>query len=266
MTRCEIYLDNNATTRVLPEVVDAVASAMRDCGNPSSVHGAGSRARARLGEAREKVAAALSGQPGEVLFTSGATEANNLVIQSLLRGPMKGYRLVTSRVEHSSVLVAAECLGRWGHEVVIVPVDEDGLVCQDAIAGSISPGRTLVSVQWANNETGVIQPIARLAKRARSAGALFHTDAAQAVGKIPVDLSRVPVDFMSMSAHKVHGPPGVGALVARKRNLLAPSFSEAPKSTRCGQAPRTFRQSSDSVSRYHCVPYTSGPPCCAPKR
>ena len=223
MNSREIYLDNNATTRVLPEVVDAVARAMRDgYGNPSSLHGAGSRARTRLWEARERVAAAVSAQPEDVLFTSGASEANNVVIQSLLRGPMKEFRLVTSVVEHSSVLATAEELERQGREVVMVPVDEVGVVCEDALVDAIAPGRTLVSVQWANNETGVVQPIARLLNRSRELGAIFHTDAVQAVGKIPVDVSTVPVDFMSVSAHKVHGPLGVGALVAPNRNLLTP--------------------------------------------
>ena len=223
MNSREIYLDNNATTRVLPEVVNAVARAMRDgYGNPSSVHGAGSRARAQLWEAREQVAASVSAQPDGILFTSGASEANNLVIQSLLDGPMKGYRLVTSVVEHSSILAAAEALERSGQEVVTVPVDENGLASEDAVMDAIVPSRTLVSIQWANNETGVVQPIARLVERARGLGALFHTDAVQAVGKIPVDLRVVPVDFMSVSAHKVHGPLGVGALVTRNRKLLTP--------------------------------------------
>ena len=219
----EIYLDNNATTRVLPEVGNAVARAMRDgYGNPSSVHGAGSRARARLWEAREQVAASVSAGPDQVLFTSGASEANNLVIQSLLDGPMKGYRLVTSVIEHSSILATAEALMQSGREVVTVPVDENGLVSEGALVDAIVPGRTLVSIQWANNETGVVQPVARLVELARGAGALFHTDAVQAVGKIDVDLSEVPVDFMSISAHKVHGPLGVGALVTRDRGLLTP--------------------------------------------
>ena len=219
----EIYLDNNATTRVLPEVVNAVARAMRDgYGNPSSVHGAGSRARTRLLEAREQVAASVSAQPEQVLFTSGASEANNLVIQSLLDGPMNGYRLVTSVIEHSSIRATAEALARSGHEVVTVPVDDNGLVSEDALVDAIVPSRTLVSIQWANNETGVVQPIARLVDLARGLGALFHTDAVQAVGKIHVDLTVVPVDFMSVSAHKVHGPLGVGALVTQDRRLLTP--------------------------------------------
>lgn len=223
MTGREVYLDNNATTRVLPEVADAVSRAMLDgYGNPSSVHAAGARARRELRRARDRVAALVSASQGDVLFTSGASEANNLVIQSLLDGPMGGYRLVTTAVEHSSILAAAREVERRGREVAVLPVDEHGQVAVGALEAAIAPGRTLVSVQWANNETGVVQPIQRLAERARGLGALFHTDAVQAVGKVPVDLEAVPVDFLSLSGHKLHGPLGVGALVARDCTLLRP--------------------------------------------
>ena len=196
---------------------------MRDgYGNPSSVHAAGVRARGQLWKARAQVAAAVAADPGDILFTSGASEANNLVVQSLLAGPIKGYRLVTSVVEHSSILTAAEALESRGCDVVVLPVDTDGLIDEDAVTDAIVPGRTLVSVQWANNETGVIQPIPRLVERAHALGALFHTDAVQAVGKLPIDLTAVPVDFLSLSAHKLHGPLGVGALFASERRLLQP--------------------------------------------
>ena len=223
MIRREVYLDNNATTRVLPEVAKAVTRAMLDgTGNPSSVHLAGGQARAKLREAREQVAMLVSADPAEVVFTSGASEANNLVIQSLLGGPIDGYRLVTTAVEHSSVLAAARHVEQQGREVVVLPVDEDGQVSAAALAAAVVPGRTLVSVQWANNETGVVQPVQRLAELARGLGALFHTDAVQAVGKVPVDMEAVPVDFLSLSGHKLHGPLGVGALVVRDRSLLRP--------------------------------------------
>ena len=224
MRRREIYLDNNATTRALPEVIEAVTRVMRDgYGNPSSVHSAGARARALLTQAREQVAAAVgSVDPINVIFTSGATEANNLVLHSLLAGPLKGYRLVTTAVEHSSILAAGHVLRECGCEVVVLPVDADGVVSVDALGEEIAPGRTLVSVQWANNETGVIQPIPELVEQTHSAGGLFHTDAVQGVGKIPVDVESVPADFLSLSGHKLHGPLGVGALVARNKKLLAP--------------------------------------------
>lgn len=221
--RREVYLDNNATTRLLPEVAETVARVMRDgCGNPSSLHADGARARGRLRLAREQVASLVSADPAAVVFTGGATEANNLVLQSLLGGAMAGDRLVTTVVEHSSVLAVAESLERLGREVVALPVDSNGLVREDEMAGAVAPGRTLVSVQWANNETGVIQPVAKLAERARALGARFHTDAVQAVGKIPVDFGAVPVDFLSLSGHKLHGPLGTGAVVARDRSLLKP--------------------------------------------
>ena len=223
MIRREVYLDNNATTRVLPEVAEAVTRAMLDgAGNPSSVHLAGGQARAKLREAREQVAMLVSADPAEVVFTSGASEANNLVIQSLLGGPIDGYRLVTTAVEHSSVLAPARHVEQQGREVVVLPVDVDGQVSAAALAAAVVPGRTLVSVQWANNETGVVQPVQRLAELARGLGALFHTDAVQAVGKVSVDLEAVPVDFLSLSGHKLHGPLGVGALVVRDRSLLRP--------------------------------------------
>lgn len=223
MTGREVYLDNNATTRVLPEVAEAVTRAMLDgYGNPSSVHAAGTRARAELRRARDRVATLVSASRRDVVFTSGASEANNLVIQSLLDGPMDGHRLVTTAVEHSSVLVAAQEVERRGGQIVVLPVDEQGHLSTEVLEAAIAPGRTLVSVQWANNETGVVQPIRRLAEAARGLGALFHTDAVQAVGKVTVDLEAVPVDFLSLSGHKLHGPLGVGALIVRDRTLLRP--------------------------------------------
>lgn len=259
----EVYLDNNATTCVLPEVAEAVTRAMLDgCGNPSSVHTTGARARAMLTEARARVAASVSAKPDEVVFTSGASEANNLVVQSVLAGPMDGYRLVTSAVEHSSVLAAAREVERQGREVVVLPVDEHGQMSAEGLAAAIAPGRTLVSVQWANNETGVLQPVPRLAEAAREHGAVFHTDAVQAVGKVPVDLGVTPVDFLSLSGHKLHGPSGVGALVARDRSLLRPlafggdqegslrpGTENLPGIVGLGAALRLRRQRFDAVAR-----------------
>ncbi len=220
----EIYLDNNATTPALPEVADVVVQAMRvDYGNPSSAHRAGRRARAALWKARERVGASLSVQPEDVVFTSGASEANNMVVLNLLRGPLEGYRFVTTAVEHSSVLAPAGVVEDQGRDVIVVPVDERGIVDQEALLEAIVPGRTLVSVQWANGETGVVQPIDRLLEEVHARDALFHTDAVQAVGKAPVDLDLVGVDFASISAHKLHGPLGVGALVRRNPDLLAPT-------------------------------------------
>ena len=219
----EIYLDNNATTRPLPEVVDAVTRAMVEgYGNASSVHEAGKRARGLLARARDQVSGMVNAGLDDVVFTSGATEANNLVLHSLLAGELKGHRLVTTSVEHSSVLAAAEHLGAAGVDVVILEPDQDGLVHPPALLAAVDPGRTLVSIQWANNETGVIQSIPDLVQAAKSAGAKFHSDAVQAVGKIPVDLQSTPIDFLALSGHKIHGPLGVGALVGAGIHLLSP--------------------------------------------
>lgn len=222
-THREIYFDNNATTALLPEVMDAMAACCRMGPlNPSSVHRAGARARRALEEARERTATALGALPAQVLFTSGATEANHLVLRDLLAGSMKGFQLVTTAVEHSSILEAARRLEDWGVAIRILPVDRDGLIDLDELQDAIQPQRTLVSVQWANNETGVLQPLETIADLCQARGAVLHSDAVQAVGKLPVDLSKIPVDFLSLSGHKLHGPVGSGLLFRRDSAALSP--------------------------------------------
>ena len=221
-TNPEIYFDNNATTRPFPEVVDAMMACYR-LGplNASSIHEAGTRARKKLTEARERVAGALEVLPNQVVFTSGATEANHIILRNLMAGAMKGFRLVTSAVEHSSILEAARWLENRGGDVDILPVDGNGLIDLTDVARAIVPGRTLVSVQWANNETGVVQRLEAIAELCQAKGALLHSDGVQAVGKLPVDLAAVPVDFLSMSGHKLHGPVGSGVLFRRNPGALA---------------------------------------------
>ncbi|MEW6168756.1 MAG: cysteine desulfurase family protein [Pseudomonadota bacterium] len=214
-----IYLDNNATTRPAPEVIDAMAACLaRDWGNPSSSHAVGQDAKRVLGEARSAVAALLGAHPVEVVFTSGATEANQWVLEgasAALDG--KPPLLLLSAIEHSAQLKAARRLAQNGRaRLELMPVDRDGRVDLAAAARLIAPGVRLVSLMAANNETGVVQPVAEVAALAKAAGALFHIDATQAIGKLPFDFAHCGADLVSLSAHKVHGPKGIGALLVRK--------------------------------------------------
>ncbi len=206
------YLDHNATSPLRPAAFDAVVEALRVDGNPSSVHGPGRKARAIVDKARREVAALVGAQPAEMIFTSGGTEANNLALSGAGRP-----RVLVSAIEHDSVRRAVP-------EAEILPVDHDGVVdlaaLERALAASVEPA--LVSVMLANNETGVLQPIADVVRLARAAGALVHCDAVQGPGKVPVDFHGLGVDYLSFSAHKLGGPMGVGALVIRGSAPLRP--------------------------------------------
>ncbi len=217
-----VYLDFNATTPVDPRVVEAMLPYLSGpAGNPSSVHRFGRAARAAVDEARAEVAALVGALPEQVIFTSGGTEANNLAIRGVADGTV-AVGIAVSSVEHASVLAPAARLARRGGSVVQIPSDREGRILPEAVRGALDAGTRLVSVMWANNETGVIQPVAAIAELVRESGAWMHTDAVQAAGKIPVDFAAGGVHLMTLSAHKIYGPKGVGALVADRAVDLVP--------------------------------------------
>ncbi len=219
----EIYLDNNSSTRPTAEVREAVSRAMHEqFGNPSSAHRRGRIARDRLEEAREAVAQLCGAGAESTTFTSGGSEANSAVVLSPLMGMNpKISRVVTTQIEHSSVLACCRVLERAGVEVVFVPVGQGGIVRMDRLQEIELDDETLVTIHWVNNETGTIQPIEEIGRLCRTRGSLFHTDGAQAVGKIPVEMKRLPVDYLTLTAHKFHGPQGVGAVVSNGPRPLA---------------------------------------------
>lgn len=218
-----VYADNNATTRVAPEVVEAMLPYFSDFyGNPSSMHLFGGQVEKNVIEAREKVAQLINADPSEIIFTSCGTESDSTAIRGTLGSYPEKKHLVTSRVEHPAVLNLCRHLTKNGYRLTELPVDNLGNMSPDDLPEVITDATAIVSIMYANNETGVIFPIEEIGAVVKSRGAVFHSDAVQAVGKIPLDMSKSSLDLLSLSGHKLHAPKGIGALYIRKGTKLTP--------------------------------------------
>ena len=218
-----IYVDNNATTMVAPEVLDVMLPYFSTYyGNPSSMHSFGGEVAAKLSAARENVARLIGAAPEEVIFTSCGTESDSTAIRAAIESQPDKKHIVTSRVEHPAVKNLYESLSKKGYRTTFVPVDNHGNLDIDYLYDSLGDDTAIVSIMWGNNETGVIFPIDEISQQVKSRGIVFHTDAVQVVGKIPIDVSKTAVDMLSLSGHKFHSPKGIGSLYIRKGTRFSP--------------------------------------------
>ncbi|HHW49737.1 MAG TPA: cysteine desulfurase NifS [Clostridiaceae bacterium] len=243
MTERYVYLDHAATTPVKEEVLEAMLPFFKDkFGNPSSIYSIGRESKKAIEDAREKVAAAIGAQSKEIFFTGSGTEADNWAIKGIAyANRQKGNHIITSSIEHHAVLHTCQYLESDGFEVTYLPVDENGLVDPEQVRNAIKPNTTLITIMFANNEIGTIQPIAEIGKIAREKGICFHTDAVQAVGSVHINVEDMNIDLLSMSAHKFYGPKGVGALYIRKGTKIT-SFLHG------GAQERARRASTENVA------------------
>jgi cysteine desulfurase len=218
-----IYFDNNATTKVADEALEEIKPLFCELyGNPSSMHTFGGQIGRKIHKAREQVADLLGCEPSEIIFTSGGTESNNAAIKGTLATVPDKHKIITTRVEHPAVLAVCRELANRGYTVVELAVDKQGQLDLDELEGQIDDDTALVTIMYANNETGVIFAIEKIAELVKSKGSILHTDAVQAVGKIPLNLSKSDIDLLSISGHKLHAPKGVGALYVRKGTRISP--------------------------------------------
>jgi len=218
-----VYFDNNATTQVAPEVVDAMIPFLREqWGNPSSIYTFGKQVAKHVETAREKVAALINADPREIVFTSCGTESNNSAIYSALMTHPQKRHVVTSSVEHSANIKFCQALQAQGYQTTFLPVEPDGGLDLHLLEQSIRPDTAIVSIMWANNETGVLFPIEEIAAICRSKGVLFHTDAVQTPGKLKIDVNDLGIDLLSLSAHKLHAPKGIGLLYVKRNTKYRP--------------------------------------------
>ena len=219
----EIYLDNNASTRVADEVIEAMLPYYRTLyGNPSSMHTFGGQIHRKIEEARQEVAQLINAEPEEIIFTSCGTESDNTAVMSALETNLQKKHIITTKVEHPAVINFCKAMARKGYESTYLPVDKYGQLDLHNLQSAITDSTAVVSIMFANNETGMIFPMKEIAEIVKSRGALLHTDAVQVVGKMQVDVRSLPVDMLSVSGHKLHAPKGVGALYVRKGTRFSP--------------------------------------------